>query len=69
MHWPVDPRSLRSRKAPIPVRARVVWERDGEQYVDVELIDKRVQGSRQRGPCTNECETWPTSTTSIRAQA
>lgn len=31
-HWPPNPVSFR-RRDPIPVRVRVVWERDGEEYV------------------------------------
>jgi hypothetical protein len=31
--WPPDPRDVPEREA-IPVRVRVVWERDGEEWVD-----------------------------------
>jgi hypothetical protein len=32
--FPRDARDIPDQRHPIPVRARVVWERDGEEWVD-----------------------------------
>lgn len=54
-HWPPSPIQLKDRDRAIPVRARIVWERDGEQYLDglakrwdaehvyVEIVDVRLR--------------------------
>ncbi|PSL05927.1 hypothetical protein CLV30_10379 [Haloactinopolyspora alba] len=53
-HWPRRPRDFRKHRPGIPVTARVVWERDGEEYIDatavrwdtdhvyVEFVDNRL---------------------------
>ncbi|NED96431.1 hypothetical protein G1H11_14065 [Phytoactinopolyspora alkaliphila] len=33
-HWPANPRSYRTHHPGVPVRARVIWERDGVEYVE-----------------------------------
>jgi hypothetical protein len=57
MHWPPEPTVFRRRDKGIAVRVRIVWDRDGEEYVEgvatrwdadhvyVEVIDKRLQGN------------------------
>ncbi|TDE12638.1 hypothetical protein [Jiangella asiatica] len=32
-HWPAQPGDFEDRSPGIPVRARVVWETDGEEYL------------------------------------
>lgn len=56
-HWPRQPRSFRNHEPGIPVRARLFWQRDGEEFVDgvarrwdahhvyVELKDTRSRGN------------------------
>ncbi len=56
-HWPPAPVSIKDRDRAIPVRARIVWERDGEEYRDglakrwdgehvyVEIIDVRLRSN------------------------
>ncbi len=37
---PVPPRHLQQLgRTPIPVRVRLVWQRDGEQWADTEAVD------------------------------
>jgi hypothetical protein len=33
-HWPRDPQRYRYQEPGVPVRVRIVWERDGEEYVE-----------------------------------
>jgi hypothetical protein len=33
-HWPAHPRGLRTHEPGVPVRARIIWKRDGEEYID-----------------------------------
>ncbi len=56
-HWPRKPTELRPRDEGIEVRVRIVWEHDGEEYIEgvatrwdanhvyVEVRDKRLQGN------------------------
>jgi hypothetical protein len=56
-HWPTSPVSIKDRDRSIPVRARIVWARDGEEYRDgvatrwdadhvyVEIVDARLRSS------------------------
>ncbi|NEE01153.1 hypothetical protein [Phytoactinopolyspora halotolerans] len=32
-HWPAHPRSFRNHEPGIKVRVRLIWEKDGEEYV------------------------------------
>lgn len=32
--WPANARVIRDQAQPIPVRARIVWERDGEEWIE-----------------------------------
>lgn len=53
-HWPGAPASYRRRDNPLPVRARIVWQEFGEEYLDglavrwdsahvyVEIDDRRL---------------------------
>lgn len=34
MHWPPEPAALALREPGIPVTVRIVWEGDGEEYVE-----------------------------------
>jgi hypothetical protein len=57
MHWPPRPVEFRHRRPGIVVRVRVVWQQDGEEYVEgvatrwdadhvyVEVRDQRLQGN------------------------
>lgn len=56
-HWPAQPAEFSSSEAAIPVRVRIVWARDGEEYTEglatrwdadhvyVEVKDKRLRGN------------------------
>lgn len=37
-HWPRRPRNYRDQHPTVPVRVRVVWETDGEEYLYGEAI-------------------------------
>lgn len=53
-HWPARPTEIKDRDCSIPVRARLVWEHDGEEFRDglakrwdeghvyVEIVDVRL---------------------------
>jgi hypothetical protein len=57
MHWPPRPSEFERRRPGIAVRVRIVWDQDGEEYVDgvatrwdvdhvyVEVGDQRLQGN------------------------
>jgi hypothetical protein len=34
MHWPPRPKAFELREPGIPVRVRIVWDLDGEEYLD-----------------------------------
>ena len=34
MHWPPQPASFAAHHPGIPVRVRIVWEEDGEEFVE-----------------------------------
>jgi hypothetical protein len=56
-HWPEQPASLRRRDKTLPVRARIVWEEFGEEFVEgvaakwnsshvyVEINDRRLNAN------------------------
>jgi hypothetical protein len=82
MHWPPKPAELRTGEPAIPVRVRIVWKRDGEEYMEgmatrwdadhvyVEVRDKRLQGN---GLWVKPCDVYrrspePMPGTALRSQ-
>jgi hypothetical protein len=78
MHWPPKPAEFRHRENGITVRVRIVWDRDGEEYVEgvatrwdtdhvyVEIRDKRLQG---KGVWVKPCDVYRASPESVRRTA